>query len=117
MPNIEPIVLELATFLGAVSTILIFYRTNIKPIIDNKERHENEIMGSLNRIETRLSELEKYEKDNRLFILKSMVIDDKLSVEERIRAGDEYIALGGTNGITKEVYRNLLRRVRRNYEN
>ena len=48
-------------------------------------------------------------------MLKDTILNDKLTIEERIIAGDEYVKLGG-NGFVKEVYHTLLKKVEKEYE-
>jgi len=48
--------------------------------------------------------------ENTIYTLKLVIMNNDLSLEERILAGDKYIALGG-NGYVKHIYEELLKRV------
>lgn len=45
--------------------------------------------------------------ENSIMTLKIIIMNDKLSLDERILAGEKYISLGG-NGFVKKVYDELL---------
>lgn len=63
-----------------------------------------------NEVLDKFEEYDKAIKDNTLQILKITLLNASLPIEERIHAGDEYIARGG-NGLGKKVYNELLKEV------
>ena len=48
-----------------------------------------------------------------MYTLKLVILNKELSLEERIHAGDRYIALNG-NGYVKHVYEGLLKEIDEN---
>lgn len=55
-----------------------------------------------------LEKLKDNINENTMYTLKLVILNKELSLEERISAGDRYIALGG-NGYVKHVYEGLLK--------
>ena len=104
-------ILTLAAIITAITTIITIpinlYKKFKNKLVEEKEFKVN-VMRTLNEIK------EKQEKTE-LYILKDTILNEKLSIEERILAGDEYVKLGG-NGFVKEVYHALLKKVEKEYE-
>lgn len=50
-------------------------------------------------------------RENTMYTLKLVILNEDLSLEERIHAGDRYIQLGG-NGYIKKIYMRLLEEVK-----
>lgn len=116
----------LAGLLAAITTIIIFikkpwqwYKRKIeeeKQRIEEEKQFKIKVIESFDKIEHEIQEVRKDTKENKMYILKDIIINDKLSLEERVKAGDEYVASGG-NGFVKEVYHKLLDKVASKYEN
>ena len=104
-------ILTLAAIITAITTIITIpinlYKKFRKKLDEEKEFKAN-VIKTLNEIK------EKQEKTE-LYVLKDTILNDKLTIEERIIAGDEYVKLGG-NGFVKEVYHTLLKKVEKEYE-
>lgn len=104
-------ILTLAAITTAITTIITalkkIYQSFKNKLVEEKEFKVN-VMRTLNEIK------EKQEKTE-LYVLKDTILNEKLSIEERILAGDEYVKLGG-NGFVKEVYHALLKKVEKEYE-
>ena len=104
-------ILTLAAITTAITTIITIpinlYKKFRKKLDEEKEFKAN-VIKTLNEIK------EKQEKTE-LYVLKDTILNDKLTIEERISAGDEYVKLGG-NGFVKEVYHTLLKKVEKEYE-
>ena len=104
-------ILTLAAIITAITTIITIpinlYKKFRKKLDEEKEFKAN-VIKTLNEIK------EKQEKTE-LYVLKDTILNDKLTIEERITAGDEYVKLGG-NGFVKEVYHTLLKKVEKEYE-
>ncbi|XAM45301.1 hypothetical protein TPDSL_18080 [Terrisporobacter petrolearius] len=78
---------------GLVS--LYKFARNIEKRFDKIDSHFENIDENLNK--------------NTLMTLKLVILNDKLSLDERISAGEEYINLGG-NGFVKSYYEKLVER-------
>lgn len=102
----------LAGLMAAITTIIIFIK---KPWQWFKHKIEEEKQFKIKVVES-LEELKKDTKENKMYILKDIIMNDQLSLEERVKAGDDYVANGG-NGFVKEVYHKLLDKVASKYEN
>ena len=104
-------ILTLAAITTAITTIITvlkkIYQSFKNKLVEEKEFKVN-VMRTLNEIK------EKQEKTE-LYVLKDTILNEKLSIEERILAGDEYVKLGG-NGFVQEVYHTLLQKVEKEYE-
>ena len=59
-------------------------------------------------LEKKYDEMNDILKNNTLFILKIAVLDEQLSITDRLRAGELYMDLGG-NGAVKKKYQELLK--------
>lgn len=57
-----------------------------------------------------LEKLKDNINENTMYTLKLVILNESLGKEERIKAGDRYIALGG-NGYVKHIYENLLKEI------
>lgn len=57
-----------------------------------------------------LEKLKENINENTMYTLKLVILNENLGKEERIKAGDRYIALGG-NGYVKHIYENLLKEI------
>ena len=57
-----------------------------------------------------LEKLKEHINENTIYVLKLVILNNELSIEERIHAGDRYIALGG-NGYVKHIYQSLLEEI------
>lgn len=68
------------------------------------------IIRLVNKIMDKCEEYDEMIKENTMYTLKLVILSDELHLEERIRAGDRYVALGG-NGYVKQVYLKLLEEV------
>lgn len=116
----------LAGLVAAITTIIIFikkpwqwYKNKVeeeKQRIEEEKQFKIKVIESFDKIEHEIQEVRKDTKENKMYILKDIIINDKLSLEERVKAGDEYVANGG-NGFVKEVYHKLLDKVASKYEN
>ena len=60
----------------------------------------------------KLSNVEKYQREDYLGILRLTIMSEEMPLEERIAAGDKYIKLGG-NGAVKHKYEQLLKQLDR----
>ena len=58
-------------------------------------------------LEKKYDEMQDILKNNTLFILKIAVLDEQLSITDRLHAGELYMDLGG-NGAVKKKYQELL---------
>ena len=104
-------ILTLAAITTAITTIITIpinlYKKFRKKLDEEKEFKVN-VMRTLNEIK------EKQEKTE-LYILKDTILNDKLTIEERIIAEDEEVKVGGS-GFVKEGYHTLLKKVEKEYE-
>lgn len=80
---------QIIAFVGTVITIVSFF-IGLYKIVRNLERLKDNI------------------DENTMYTLKLVILNKELSLEERIHAGDRYIALNG-NGYVKHVYEGLLK--------
>lgn len=57
-----------------------------------------------------LEKLKDNINENTMYTLKLVILNEDLGIEERIKAGDRYISLGG-NGYVKHIYENLIKEI------
>lgn len=57
-----------------------------------------------------LAKLAEEVESIRMYLLKIVIMDEALGIEERIHAGDEYVSRGG-NGYVKATYNKLVKEV------
>lgn len=90
--NILQMIVLISSAIGALVGLYKFAR-NFEKRFDKIDAHFDNIDCNLN--------------NNTLMTLKLVIMNEKLSLEERISAGDLYISQGG-NGYVKKVYEHLL---------
>lgn len=66
-------------------------------------------------ISDRINTFQQSIEENTMYILKLVVLNEDLSLEERIHAGDRYIQLHG-NGYVHTIYDQLKREVEKEHE-
>lgn len=78
-----------------ISSLAALYKfaSNIEKRFDNMDTHFKNIDENLN--------------NNTLMTLKLVIMDEKLSLDERIAAGETYVNLGG-NGFVKSYYKKMV---------
>ncbi len=90
----EKIVLT-ASVLTAITVIVTFAVTCYKAV---------------RRIDDWRAEKDKHDRENYLNILRLVIMSEEMPLEERIAAGDKYIAAGG-NGAVKHKYHELIEKL------
>lgn len=90
----------LASLIGAISAIVVAVKKVLKPFLTAQEQ--------INEISVDVKELMKHDEEQRLSILRLVLMSPEIPVSERIIAGDKYIKLGG-NGDCKQYYFDLLK--------
>lgn len=107
-----------ATILTAVTPIVLAVLANGKK--DRAQGRENskllcdtmvKLKGSLDRMDNRIEVLEGYSKEDYRRILVMEIMEENLPIEERLKAGEKYIA-HGWNGPIKALYESLLEQYR-----
>lgn len=88
-----------ASFLGALSSILAFLLKTYN-LIRRVEKKFDMIEAKFDTIESNL-------RSDSMYIYKIAVMSEELPLVDRIRAGEQYLAMGG-NGIIKKKYEELL---------
>lgn len=88
----------IAGVLGAVSGIAAFIVKVVKRI--------RQIVAWFTNLDKRLDEIEKHTKENWLQCLKLTIVNDDIPIEERLRAGEDYVTNDG-NGEIKARYKLL----------
>lgn len=95
-------ILKIAAILSAcgviAKTVHSFYKT-IKAIYDD-----------LKDIKTRIEKTEEYERENYMSTLRLTIMSEEMPLDERIAAGDKYIANGG-NGSVRHKYEQLIKQL------
>lgn len=92
----------IASVITALTTIIVaLYKIsalvkNFLSYLDSDRKEREHILQELKTI--------------KLCVLKLTILDDKLSIQERLVAGDEYVAAGG-NGFVKSIYNKLRKEV------
>lgn len=94
MSAVDKIILA-ASLITAVTVIATFIVSCYKYIRKQEKWHE---------------EKDRHDKENYLNILRLVIMSDEMPLEERISAGDKYIALGG-NGAVKHKYQELIEKL------
>ena len=92
--------LWIASFIGAVSAIVVAVRKAIKPFTDAKE--------DITAISNKVDKLIEHDNEQYLSILRLTLMSPEIPISERIIAGDKYIKAGG-NGDCKHYYFELLK--------
>lgn len=82
------------TALGVIGGVVVKFYRQIKSILDT------------------VHEVRTYQKEDYLCILRLTIMSEEMPLEERIAAGDKYIANGG-NGAVKHKYEQLLQQLDR----
>ena len=95
MGEVEAIILRAAALVSAVTIIAVAIRKILKPLKEVLEK-----------IET----IERHQRENYLTTLRLTICSEEIPLEERIAAGDKYVALGG-NGAVKHKYEELIERL------
>lgn len=95
MGEIETIILRAAALISAVTIIAVAIRKILKPLKEVLEK-----------IET----IDRHQRENYLTTLRLTICSEEIPLEERIAAGDKYVALGG-NGAVKHKYEELIERL------
>ncbi len=102
-------ILKLASIVGSIVTILSAIGLLIKIFIS--------VYKIARKLEKYIEDTQEYRKkaderidENTIYTLKLVIMNNDLSLEERIAAGDKYVALGG-NGYVKHIYQNLLEKI------
>lgn len=91
--------IELLKLLGytipIIAALVALYKfaRNIEKRFDKIDSHFEKIDNNLNK--------------NTVMTLKSVILDERLSLDERISAGEQYVQLGG-NGFIKSYYEKLV---------
>lgn len=92
-------IITLSKLIASLMTIITFLVGAYKYAKRFEQRFDN--------IDDHFKNLDKDLRENTLMTLKIVIMNDELSLEERIIAGEKYIRLGG-NGFVKEIYNKLL---------
>ena len=95
MGEVEAIFLRAAALISAVTIITVAIRKILKPLKEVLEK-----------IET----IDRHQRENYLTTLRLTICSEEIPLEERIAAGDKYVALGG-NGAVKHKYEELIERL------
>lgn len=95
MGEVEAIILRAAALVSAVTLIAVAIRKILKPLKEVLEK-----------IET----IDRHQRENYLTTLRLTICSEEIPLEERIAAGDKYVALGG-NGAVKHKYEELIERL------
>lgn len=93
--------LIIAGAVGAISTISVF----VKKIIAK-------IKGCIcffTNLQKQIDQIEQHCKENYMRELQIIIMSEEMPLDERLKAGEEYVA-GGGNGAIKAKYRVLLQR-------
>lgn len=83
---------------GAITGIAAFILKVVKTI--------RRIVAWFTNLDKRLDEIEKHTRENWLQCLKLTIVNDDIPIEERLRAGEDYVA-GDGNGEIKAHYKLL----------
>ncbi|MDY4127659.1 hypothetical protein [Peptostreptococcus porci] len=94
-------IIAISKWIGSLMTIFTFLMGAYKYAKKFEQRFDD--------IDVHFKNLDKDLKENTLMTLKLVIMNDDLSLEERIVAGEKYISLGG-NGFVKEIYNKLVER-------
>lgn len=92
-------IITISKFIASLMTIITFLIGAYKYAKKFEQRFDN--------IDIHFTSLDKDLKENTLMTLKLVIMNDDLSLEERIAAGEKYVSLGG-NGFIKEIYNKLV---------
>lgn len=92
-------IITISKFLASLMTIITFLIGAYKYAKKFEQRFDN--------IDDHFKSLDNDLKENTLMTLKLVIMNDDLSLEERIAAGEKYTSLGG-NGFVKEIYNKLV---------
>lgn len=74
------------------------------------------IIKPLNQLVKRFGKLEDQNRENYLSLLRLTISSEEMPLEERIRAGDKYINLGG-NGAVRHKYQQLIEQLDKEVHN
>lgn len=88
-------ILFLAKSVTAIAGAAIVIFKIIKPILQ---------------IVKKVEKLEAHQHETYMQMLRLVIVSDEMPLEERIKAGDEYVKAGG-NGAIKHIYQNLLEKL------
>lgn len=121
--------LIVAGALGAISSIVVFgkkavgivkrcvsFFTEMKTSIERLEKGQNDCKNSVEcltekneKMQKQINTIERHTRENYLRELQIIIISEEMPIGERLRAGEDYIALGG-NGEIKAKY-NVLKQI------
>lgn len=93
--------LIIAGAVGAISTISVF----IKKIIAKVKK----CVGFFTSLQEQIDTIEKHCRENYMRELQIIIMSEEMPLDERLKAGEEYVN-GGGNGAIKAKYRVLLQR-------
>ena len=93
--------LIVAGAVGAVSTIIAF----VKKIVVKVKK----CVGFFESLQEQIDTIEKHCRENYMRELQIIIMSEEMPLDERLRAGEEYVDNGG-NGAIKAKYRVLLQK-------
>lgn len=99
--QIYEILLIIAGAVGAISTIYVFVKKIVAKI--------KKCVGFFKSLKEQVNTIEKHCRENYMRELQIIIMSEEMPLEERLRAGEEYVNDGG-NGAVKAKYRVLLQR-------
>lgn len=108
----------LAGLIAAITTIILFIKKPwqwFKHKMEEERQFKRNVMEALDSLKEELQEVKKDTRENKMYILKDTIMNDKLSLGERIKAGDVYVKNDG-NGFVKGVYHKLIEKAESEYE-
>lgn len=95
LTQIETLLLRLAEIIGAITAIIVAVKKVTKVIRELIEK---------------IDTIDRHERENYLSTLRLTICSEEIPLEERIKAGDKYIKLGG-NGAVKHKYEELIKQL------
>lgn len=102
MEQIVEHITALASVITAITVIVTCIITSVKTVRRVDKKINDDVSWR--------QKMEKHDADNYLNILRLVIMSDSIPIEERISAGDKYIAAGG-NGAVKHYYQDLIEKL------
>lgn len=102
---------ETLLLIAGVATALTTISVFIGKIVKKAKKCINFFKG----LQTQIDTIEKHCKENYMRELQIIIMSEEMPIEERLRAGEEYVNNGG-NGAVKAKYRVILQRYEEEHE-
>lgn len=102
---------ETLLLIAGVATALTTISVFVKKIVNKVKNCINFFKG----LQTQINTIEKHCKENYMRELQIIIMSEEMPIEERLRAGAEYVNDGG-NGAVKAKYRVLLKKYEEAHE-